>query len=65
MDIPQVEHNENCRAVTSLLKTRQDVLNILNRHEKTGYVVDQKIGDLLHVPINYRALESCEIDFML
>jgi hypothetical protein len=37
--------------------TRQDMLNFLNRYEKTDSVVDQRNGDLL--PVNYRSLGSC------
>jgi hypothetical protein len=37
--------------------TRQEMLNFLNRYEKTDSIVDQRNVDLL--PINYRSLGSC------
>jgi uncharacterized metal-binding protein len=51
-----IEHNENCRAVTSLLE-RDKTLNFLNHYEKTCSIVDKNNSDLL--PINYISLESC------
>jgi hypothetical protein len=49
---PQVEHNENSKADTSLLHVQPE---ILNHYEKTCSVVDQRNDNLL--PIDYRSLK--------